>query len=249
MDAVAAAQVLKPDKGAPPPGTAHWLAQPRALGGHFAGIPFALDSVDTGRWNWRLPTPVGTQMAIELQALERVLAERASALGVCIERGRAVEAVQAGEAEVVIETADGVVRGRWLVGCDGGRSTVRKQCGFSFVGTDPEFTGHSLLVELEDPSVLTPGRQNTAQGMFNFNPPGVLALADFDGGLAIARPSIWTLRRLCCGACPVAMQRSRPCICTAPGPMARARPAPIARGVSCWRATLRMCIRHWADRA
>ncbi|MBA0280765.1 FAD-dependent oxidoreductase [Stenotrophomonas maltophilia] len=182
LDAVAAAQVLKPDKGAPPPGTAHWLAQPRALGGHFAGIPFALDCVDSGCWNWRLPTPVGTQMAVELQALERVLAERASALGVRIERGRAVEAVQAGETQVVIETADGAVRGRWLVGCDGGRSTVRKQCGFSFVGTDPEFTGHSLLVELEDPSVLTPGRQYTAQGMCNFNPPGVLALADFDGG-------------------------------------------------------------------
>ncbi|KAG0922285.1 hypothetical protein G6F31_019977 [Rhizopus arrhizus] len=29
LDAVAASQVLKPDKGAPPPGTAHWLAQPR----------------------------------------------------------------------------------------------------------------------------------------------------------------------------------------------------------------------------
>ncbi|WP_295557537.1 FAD-dependent monooxygenase [uncultured Stenotrophomonas sp.] len=182
LAAVAATQVLKPDKGAPPPGTAHWLAQPRVLGGHFAGISFALDDVDRTRWSWRLPTPVGTQMAVELQALERVLAERASALGVCIERGRAVEAVQAGETEVVIETAGGAVRGRWLVGCDGGRSTVRKQCGFSFVGTDPEFTGHSLLVELEDPSVLTPGRQYTAQGMCNFNPPGVLALADFDGG-------------------------------------------------------------------
>lgn len=182
LDAVAATQVLKPDKGAPPPGTAHWLAQPRVLGGHFAGIPFALDDVDRTRWSWRLPTPVGTQMAVELQALEKVLAERAIALGVCIERGRAVEAVQAGETEVVIETAGGAVRGRWLVGCDGGRSTVRKQCGFSFVGTDPEFTGHSLLVELEDPSVLTPGRQCTAQGMCNFNPPGVLALADFDGG-------------------------------------------------------------------
>lgn len=188
LDAVATAQVLKPDKGAPPPGTAHWLAQPRALGGHFAGIPFALDSVETERWNWRLPTPVSTQMAVELQVLERVLAERANALGVCIERGRAVEAVQAGETEVVIETAGGVVRGRWLVGCDGGRSTVRKQCGFSFVGTDPEFTGHSLLVELEDPSVLTPGRQYTAQGMCNFNPPGVLALADFDGGAGHRAP-------------------------------------------------------------
>jgi hypothetical protein len=77
LDAVAASQVLKPDNGAPPPGTAHWLAQPRPLGGHFAGIPFALDNVDSARWRHRLPTPVGTQMAVELQALEAVLAERA----------------------------------------------------------------------------------------------------------------------------------------------------------------------------
>ena len=188
LDAVAATQVLKPDKGPPPPGTAHWLAQSRPLGGHFAGIPFALDDVDRTRWTWRLPTPVGTQMAVELQALEAVLAQRAIALGVCSERGRAVQVVRAGATEVVVETADGVVRGRWLVGCDGGRSTVRKQCGFSFAGTDPEFTGHSMLVELEDPGVLTPGRQYTAQGMCNFNPPGVLALADFDGGAGHRKP-------------------------------------------------------------
>ncbi|HEL4110443.1 TPA: FAD-dependent monooxygenase [Stenotrophomonas maltophilia] len=182
LDAVAASQVLKPDKGAPPPGTAHWLAQPRPLGGHFAGIPFALDNVDIERWRWRLPTPVGMQMAIELQALEAVLAERASGLGVRIDRGCAVQAVTAEEAQVAVQTGRGRVCGRWLVGCDGARSTVRKQSGFSFAGTEPEFTGHSLRVELADPSVLTPGRQYTAHGMCNFNPPDVLALADFDGG-------------------------------------------------------------------
>ncbi|PTA69980.1 MULTISPECIES: FAD-dependent monooxygenase [unclassified Stenotrophomonas] len=188
LEAVAATQVLKPDKGAPPPGTAHWLAQSRPLGGHFAGIPFALDNVDSGRWPYRLATPVGTQMAVELHALETVLSDRAVALGVRIERGCALQAVQAGDAEVTIETAAGPVRAAWLVGCDGGRSTVRKQCGFSFAGTDPEFTGHSLLVELDDPSVLTPGRQYTAHGMCNFNPPSVLALADFDGGAGHRTP-------------------------------------------------------------
>ncbi|AEM51844.1 FAD-dependent monooxygenase [Stenotrophomonas maltophilia] len=188
LDAVASLQVLKPDKGAPPPGTAHWLAQPRPLGGHFAGIPFALDNVDSARWRHRLPTPVPTQMAVELQALEAVLVERAIALGVRIERGCAVQAVHPGETEVAVDTAGATVRGRWLVGCDGGRSTVRKQCGFSFVGTAPEFTGHSLLVELDDPTMLTPGRQYTDQGMCNFNPPGVVALADFDGGAGHRTP-------------------------------------------------------------
>lgn len=182
LDAVAARQVLKPDKGAPPPGTAHWLAQPRPLGGHFAGIPFALDDVDGGRWRDRLPTPVPTQMAVELQSLEAVLAERAVSLGVQIERGCTVQAVQAHDAQMQVQTVRGLMRGRWLVGCDGARSTVRKQSGFVFAGTTPEFTAYTLQVELADPSVLTPGRQFTEYGMCNFNPPGVLALADFDGG-------------------------------------------------------------------
>lgn len=188
LDAVAAGQVLKPEKGPPPPGTAHWLSQPRKLGGHFAGIPFALDNVDSGRWPWRLPSPVGTQMAVELQALEAVLAERAQALGAVILRGAGVQSVQMGADEVQIEAGGQTFRGRWLVGCDGGRSTVRKQCGFSFAGTDPEFTGHSLSVELEDPTALSPGRHTTAQGMCNFNPPGTIALADFDGGAGHRQP-------------------------------------------------------------
>ncbi|KAG1185921.1 hypothetical protein G6F35_014767 [Rhizopus arrhizus] len=128
-------------------------------------------------------------MAIELQALEAVLTERAVGLGVHIDRGCAVQAVQVEEDQVAVQTtAHGTVHGRWLVGCDGARSTVRKQSGISFEGTDPEFTGHSLLVELEDPSMLTPGRQYTPHGMCNFNPPGVLALADFDGGAGHRTP-------------------------------------------------------------
>ncbi len=188
LDAVAASQVLKPDNGAPPPGTAHWLAQPRPLGGHFAGIPFALDNVDSARWRHRLPTPVPTQMAVELQSLEAVLAERAVSLGVQIERGCTVQAVYAREAQMEVQTGRGLMRGRWLVGCDGARSTVRKQSGFVFAGTAPEFTGHTLQVELADPSVLVPGRQFTEHGMCNFNPPGMLALADFDGGAGHRTP-------------------------------------------------------------
>lgn len=183
LQAVEARQVRKPGKGEPPPpGTAHWLAQPRALGGHFAGIPFALDRVDSDRWPYRLPTPAGMQMAVDMQALETVLADRAQALGVQILRGVAVDAIDPAPDQVTVVAAGQSFAGRWLVGCDGGRSVVRKRGGFTFAGTDAEFTGHSLLVSLQDPSVLTPGRQYTGQGMCNFNPPGTVALADFDGG-------------------------------------------------------------------
>ena len=47
--------------------------------------------------------------------------------------------------------------------------------------------------------MLTPGRQYTVHGMCNFNPPGVLALADFDGGAghrtALDLPSAQALLR------------------------------------------------------
>ena len=66
--------------------------------------------------------------------------------------------------------------------CDGGRSTVRKQAGFAFVGTEPAFTGYSVQVELAEPSLLPLGRHYTASGMFTQWQPGTIALADFDGG-------------------------------------------------------------------
>jgi hypothetical protein len=73
-------------------------------------------------------------------------------------------------------------RGRWLVGCDGGRSMVRKACGFDFVGTDAEFTGYSIDVRLADPEKLNPGRNYTPTGMYTYAVSGTIAMVDFDGG-------------------------------------------------------------------
>jgi 2-polyprenyl-6-methoxyphenol hydroxylase-like FAD-dependent oxidoreductase len=80
-------------------------------------------------------------------------------------------------------------RARWLVGCDGGRSTVRKRGGFEFVGTEPEFTGYSVQVDLADPAVLPLGRHHKffpfikgTTGMYTQWQPGAIAIADFDGG-------------------------------------------------------------------
>ena len=34
---------------------AHWMQQPRRAGGHFAGIQFYRDNIDTSKWQYRLP--------------------------------------------------------------------------------------------------------------------------------------------------------------------------------------------------
>ena len=66
--------------------------------------------------------------------------------------------------DVTIRAGGETFRGRWLVGCDGGRSTVRKAGGFEFVGTDPEFTGYSVEVEMADPDMLRLGPPLHADG-------------------------------------------------------------------------------------
>lgn len=161
---------------------AHWMQQARRPAGHFAGIQFYQDDIDAAKWSWRLPTPADASVAVDMQTLESVLTARASSLGVEIRRGFAVNAIAVSEDDVTVQAASETFRGRWLVGCDGGRSTVRKACRFDFVGTDPEFTGYSIEAELADPEKLNPGRNYTPTGMYTYALPGTIAMVDFDAG-------------------------------------------------------------------
>lgn len=162
---------------------AHWMQQKRRPGGHFAGIQFFHDQVDATQWRYRLPGPI-TNMAADMESIENVLAIRAEALGVEIRRGCRVEALRQSIDGVTVDAGSETVRSRWLVGCDGGRSSVRKAAGVGFTGTDPEFTGYSVQVELADPIALKLGRHYTPSGMYTYAPPGTIAMVDFDGGVA-----------------------------------------------------------------
>nr|WP_315397882.1 FAD-dependent monooxygenase [uncultured Duganella sp.] len=157
-------------------------AQARRQAGHFAGIPFYLDDIDTARWTRRLPGATAASMLCELEMLESVLARRAIASGVEIRRGVAVTGLLR-TVDAVTVLADGAsFRGRWLVGCDGGRSVVRKAAGFAFAGTEPETTGYSAALELADADQLKPGRNPTPTGMYFQSQPGFLVMQEFDGG-------------------------------------------------------------------
>jgi 2-polyprenyl-6-methoxyphenol hydroxylase-like FAD-dependent oxidoreductase len=183
LNEIATPQRAKDDSGSSSaPAAAHWMQQPRRPGGHFAGIQFYDDNIDTSKWQYRLPGPAGTNVAVEMEYLESVLAVRASAMGVEIRRGLGVEDFDQSGDEVTIRAGGETFRGRWLVGCDGGRSTVRKVGGFEFVGTDPEFTGYSVEVDMADPDKLRLGRHYTPAGMYTYSRPGTIAMVDFDGG-------------------------------------------------------------------
>jgi 2-polyprenyl-6-methoxyphenol hydroxylase-like FAD-dependent oxidoreductase len=183
LDAIAVPQRTRRDSsGGSVSAVSHWMQQTRRPGGHFAGIQFFYDNIDTSKWPYRLPSPAPTNLAASMQHIESVLIARASTIGVEIRRGLDVEGFEQSDDDVTVRTGDETFRGRWLVGCDGGRSTVRKAGGFEFVGTDPEFTGYSVQVEMADPEKLRQGRHYTATGMYTYQEPGTIAMVEFDGG-------------------------------------------------------------------
>ncbi len=168
--------------GQPRPGTMAPGTQRRGPAGHFAGMQFDYANIDSSRWTYRLPGPADTQVGAEMEHLERVLTAHALSVGVEIQRGRGVEGFEASDDEVTVRAGEQRMRARWLVGCDGGRSTVRKRGGFEFAGTEPEFTGYSVEVEIADPEKLRLGRHYTPTGTYTQWQPGAIAIADFDGG-------------------------------------------------------------------
>ena len=155
---------------------------PRRQVGHFAGIPLLAGKIDSSQWRYRLPGTTDTSLIAELEELETVLARRAEALGVEIRRGLGMTDFDQTEDEVTVACGDLCFQSRWLVGCDGARSVVRKVGGFEFQGTEPEFTGYSAHVDLVDPEKLKLGRNMTATGMYLQSQPGYLVIQDFDGG-------------------------------------------------------------------
>lgn len=80
--------------------------------------------------------------------IERILADWISELGVPVYRGREVTGFTQDDTGVDVELSDGRrLRARYLVGCDGGRSLIRKTAGIEFPGWDP--TTSSLIAEIE----------------------------------------------------------------------------------------------------
>ena len=182
LDALVAPTNADPGSGGSASTAAHWQQQTRRPAGHFAGIQFFDDAIDTAKWAYRLPGAAGTHRATDMARLEAVLLARALALGVEIRRGLAVDDVDASDDGVTVRAGGETLHARWLVGCDGGRSAVRKAAGFEFEGTEPEFTGYSIQVEIAEPHALVPGRRYTPTGMYTYAPPGTIAMVDFDGG-------------------------------------------------------------------
>jgi 2-polyprenyl-6-methoxyphenol hydroxylase-like FAD-dependent oxidoreductase len=100
-------------------------------------------------------------LPIPQRTLEQRLEERARELGADIRRGHELTALRQAAGHVTAEVTGPQggyeLTARFLVGADGGRSTVRKHCGIDFPGiTDRGFTARSGQVVI-DPPVAVPG--------------------------------------------------------------------------------------------
>src|ERR1700761_8827470 len=98
--------------------------------GHFAGIPFHEGDIDASQWKYRLPGATETSLISEMEEIETVLCRRAAALGVKIRRGVAITGFHQTEDGVTVQCGNQSFQSKWLVGCDGSRSAVRKAGGF-----------------------------------------------------------------------------------------------------------------------
>ena len=119
------------------------------LRGFFAGIDKPqLDRLDTAH---------SYILGIPQNITERLLTEHAIELGTEIRRGTELVGLSQDEDGMTAELADGTrLRSRYLVGCDGGRSTVRKLLGVAFPGEPSRV--ETLLGEVEvavSPETLT----------------------------------------------------------------------------------------------
>src|SRR4051812_40169860 len=105
----------------------------------FVGIPMDISDFPT-RHNYLL--------ALWQREIERILAGWVAELGVPFHRHRDVIGFVPRDGGVVIELAGGAtMRGAYLVGCDGGRSVIRKAAGIDFAGW--EATTSWLIAEVE----------------------------------------------------------------------------------------------------
>ncbi|KAA6212107.1 FAD-dependent oxidoreductase [Streptomyces albofaciens JCM 4342] len=170
------------------PGDGRRAREPRFTG-HFAGMV-----LDPGLVDWSDPdlaahTAVDGARMVPQRELEELLAGHVARLGVPVCRGVEVTSLEDTGEGVLVGTTAGTVRTGWLVGCDGGRSTVRRLAGIAFPGTDPELTGHLAVADIADPEKLAPGWTWSPHGAYRYGPqPGRVVTVEFDGvGADLAR--------------------------------------------------------------
>ncbi|KAK9721551.1 hypothetical protein K7432_003326 [Basidiobolus ranarum] len=141
--------------------------------GHFAGIPIVVEKDE-------LESLKGP-LLVQQQAVRELLSSHAKNLGVEVRHATEAIRINSGQETVTVELSDGqTLTADWVIGCDGGRSVVRKSAGIAFIGTDPTMVARSALVDVAEPELLPRGITVTERGMLLVTPfPGTIRVFEF----------------------------------------------------------------------
>lgn len=118
-----------------------------AEGQTFPAIGYSLISMNVSDF----PTRHNYVLALWQSHIERILLDWINELGVPILRSRAVTGFTSSDTHIDVEPSDGSsLRAQYLVGCDGGRSLVRKAAGIEFPGLAASTRCMLAEVEMDD---------------------------------------------------------------------------------------------------
>jgi 3-(3-hydroxy-phenyl)propionate hydroxylase len=120
--------------------------------------------LDMGDFPTRHPYSLG----IWQNQIEQIMAAWIAELPLRVYYGSEVTGFAQDDDGVEVELSDGrSLRARYLVGCDGGRSLIRKAAGIDFPGWDP--TRSNLIAEVETTEEPPPGIRHDATGIHALN--------------------------------------------------------------------------------
>jgi 3-(3-hydroxy-phenyl)propionate hydroxylase len=125
----------------------------------YAGIPLDIND---------FPTRHNYVLALWQRDIERILADWVGELGVPIRRDCEVTGFTQNDTAVEVQLSDATsLRTEYLVGCDGGRSTVRKAAGIDFVGLEPSTSWLIAEVEMHEQPEIGTRREGGGIGPVN----------------------------------------------------------------------------------
>ena len=114
------------------------------------------------------PTRHNYGLALWQNHFERILADWVGELAVPVYREREVTGFAQDKTGVDVDVSDGQsLRAEYLVGCDGGRSLIRKAAGVEFPGWDP--TTSNLIAEVEMAEEPEWGLRRDARGIHSLS--------------------------------------------------------------------------------
>jgi 3-(3-hydroxy-phenyl)propionate hydroxylase len=142
------------------------------------------------------PTRHPYGLALWQNITERTLAGWIDELGVTIRRGTEVAGFTQDDAGVDVALSDGAsIRAEYLVGCDGGRSVVRRTAGIEFAGSPASMSWTIAQVKMtEEPAW---GFKETTTGIHAIGrgDEGVIRMALADPQLELGKPTLADLSK------------------------------------------------------